>query len=116
MNALPENQIEMIYSFVQFLSSQQTKEMPGGEKPLDDISVNYIVIICSSSNKLIIIVTTSLALSSKWSDRAKEVVISALFLTVQARFWLITLTHIKIVIAAKIKNAAKMTDGFQNSK
>ena len=29
LNALPENQIETIYSFVQFLSSQQTKEMPG---------------------------------------------------------------------------------------
>ena len=42
LNALPENQIETIYSFVQFLSSQQTKEMPGGEKPLDDILQNII--------------------------------------------------------------------------
>lgn len=33
LNDLPENQIETIYSFVQFLSSQQTKEMPGSEKP-----------------------------------------------------------------------------------
>lgn len=42
LNALPENQIETIYSFVQFLSSQQTKEMPGGEKPLDDILGNIV--------------------------------------------------------------------------
>ena len=42
LNALPENQIETIYSFVQFLSSQQTKEMPVGEKPLDDILQNII--------------------------------------------------------------------------
>lgn len=42
LNALPENQIETIYSFVQFLSSQQTKEMPGGGKPLDDILENII--------------------------------------------------------------------------
>jgi len=42
LNALSENQIETIYSFVQFLSSQQTKEMPGGEKPLDDILGNIV--------------------------------------------------------------------------
>lgn len=42
LNALPENQIETIYSFVQFLSSQQTKEMPGGEKKLDDILGNIV--------------------------------------------------------------------------
>ena len=42
LNTLPENQIEAIYSFVQFLSSQQTKEMPGGGKPLDDILQNII--------------------------------------------------------------------------
>ena len=42
LNALPENQIETIYSFVQFLSSQQTKEMPGGEKTLDDILGNIV--------------------------------------------------------------------------
>ena len=45
LNALPENQIETIYSFVQFLSSQQTKEMPGGEKPLDDILKNIVGVI-----------------------------------------------------------------------
>lgn len=42
LNTLPENQIEAIYSFVQFLSSQQTKEMPRGGKPLDDILQNII--------------------------------------------------------------------------
>ncbi len=33
LNTLPENQIETIYTFVQFLSSQQTKEIPGGAIP-----------------------------------------------------------------------------------
>ena len=31
LNALPENQIETIYSFVQFLSSQQMAERTGGK-------------------------------------------------------------------------------------
>ena len=42
LNALSENQIETIYSFVQFLSSQQTKEIPRGAKPLDDILENIV--------------------------------------------------------------------------
>ena len=42
LNVLSENQIEMIYSFVQFLSSQQTKEMPEDEKSLDDILGNIV--------------------------------------------------------------------------
>lgn len=37
LNALPENQIETIYSFVQFLNSQQTTERPAGTESLDDI-------------------------------------------------------------------------------
>ena len=37
LNALPENQIETIYSFVQFLSSQQTVERPADKESLDDI-------------------------------------------------------------------------------
>lgn len=37
LNALPENQIEMIYNFVQFLSSQQTVEKPLDMESLDDI-------------------------------------------------------------------------------
>ena len=52
LNALPENQIETIYSFVQFLSSQQTKEMPGGEKPLDDILGNIVGVIPDTGKTL----------------------------------------------------------------
>ncbi len=52
LNALPENQIETIYSFVQFLSSQQTKEMPGGEKPLDDILENIVGVIPDTGKTL----------------------------------------------------------------
>lgn len=42
LNALPENQIEMIYSFVQFLSSQQTVERPADTESLDDIFKNIV--------------------------------------------------------------------------
>ncbi len=42
LNALPENQIETIYSFVQFLSSQQTIEKPAGTEELDDIFRNIV--------------------------------------------------------------------------
>lgn len=52
LNALPENQIETIYSFVQFLSSQQTKEMPGSEKPLDDILRNIVGVIPDTGKTL----------------------------------------------------------------
>lgn len=52
LNALPENQIETIYSFVQFLSSQQTKEMPGGEKSLDDILENIVGVIPDTGKTL----------------------------------------------------------------
>lgn len=52
LNALPENQIETIYSFVQFLSSQQTKEMPGNEKPLDDILRNIVGVIPDTGKTL----------------------------------------------------------------
>lgn len=37
LHALPENQVEVIYSFVQFLSSQQKTEKPVVEESLDDI-------------------------------------------------------------------------------
>ncbi|MBD5522103.1 MAG: hypothetical protein HDR03_12950 [Lachnospiraceae bacterium] len=37
LNALPESQIETIYSFVQFLSSQQTTEKPADMESLDNI-------------------------------------------------------------------------------
>ena len=36
-DALPENQVEVIYSFVQFPSSQQETESPAAEESLDDI-------------------------------------------------------------------------------
>lgn len=52
LNALPENQIETIYSFVQFLSSQQTKEMSGSEKPLDDILGNIVGVIPDTGKTL----------------------------------------------------------------
>lgn len=42
LNALPENQIETIYSFVQFLSSQQTVERSADVDSLDDIFENII--------------------------------------------------------------------------
>lgn len=37
LNALPENQIETIYNFVQFLSAQQTAEKYAYTESLDDI-------------------------------------------------------------------------------
>ena len=52
LNDLPENQIETIYSFVQFLSSQQTKEMPEGEKTLDDILGNIVGVIPDTGKTL----------------------------------------------------------------
>ncbi len=42
LNTLPENQIETIYRFVQFLSSQQTVERPAGTELLDDIFGNIV--------------------------------------------------------------------------
>lgn len=42
LNALPENQIETIYSFVQFLSSQQTGKKTEEAENLDDIFKNIV--------------------------------------------------------------------------
>lgn len=42
LNVLPESQIEMIYSFVQFLSSQQTVEKPSDTESLDEIFGNIV--------------------------------------------------------------------------
>lgn len=42
LNALSENQIETIYSFAQFLSSQQTVERPTDAESLDDIFENIV--------------------------------------------------------------------------
>lgn len=37
LNTLPENQIETIYSFVQFISMQNDKLLQGKKEPIDDI-------------------------------------------------------------------------------
>lgn len=42
LNVLPESQIEMIYNFVQFLSSQQTVEKPSDIESLDEIFGNIV--------------------------------------------------------------------------
>lgn len=42
LNSLPENQIETVYRFVQFLSSQQTLERPADMEALDDIFGNIV--------------------------------------------------------------------------
>ncbi len=42
LNALPEDQIETIYHFVQLLSSQQKAEMPGEAIPMEDILGNIV--------------------------------------------------------------------------
>ena len=42
LNVLPESQIEMIYNFVQFLSSQQTVEKPSDTESLDEIFGNIV--------------------------------------------------------------------------
>lgn len=42
LNTLPENQIETIYNFVQFLSSQQTVEKTTEMESLDDIFENIV--------------------------------------------------------------------------
>ena len=42
LSILPESQIEMIYSFVQFLSSQQTVEKPSDTESLDEIFENIV--------------------------------------------------------------------------
>ena len=42
LNALPENQIEMIYSFLQFLGSRQVTKRPSAAEPLDDIFGNIV--------------------------------------------------------------------------
>ncbi len=42
LNVLPESQIEIIYSFVRFLSSQQTVEKPSDTEALDEIFENIV--------------------------------------------------------------------------
>lgn len=45
LNILPESQIEMIYNFVQFLSSQYTVEKPFDTESLDDIFSNIVRVL-----------------------------------------------------------------------
>lgn len=52
LNALPENQIEVIYSFVQFLSSQQKAEKPAAKESLDDIFRNIIGVVPDTGRTL----------------------------------------------------------------
>lgn len=52
LHALPENQIEVIYSFVQFLSSQQKIEKPTVEESLDDIFQNLVGVLPDTEKTL----------------------------------------------------------------
>lgn len=52
LHALPENQVEVIYSFVQFLSSQQKTEKPVVEESLDDIFKNLVGVLPDTGKTL----------------------------------------------------------------
>lgn len=52
LHALPENQVEVIYSFVQFLSSQQKIEKPTVEESLDDIFQNLVGVLPDTGKTL----------------------------------------------------------------
>lgn len=52
LNILPENQIETIYSFVQFISAQQTNILPVNDKPLNEILSNIVGAIPESDKTL----------------------------------------------------------------
>lgn len=52
LNVLPENQIEMIYNFVQFLNSQQIMERPLGTESLDDIFSEIVGVIPDTGKTL----------------------------------------------------------------
>lgn len=52
LNVLPENQIEMIYNFVQFLNSQQTVGKPFDTESLDDIFSNIVGVIPDTGKTL----------------------------------------------------------------
>lgn len=52
LNALPENEVEMIYSFVQYLNLRQKAERPSGGEPLDDIFRNIVGVIPDSGRTL----------------------------------------------------------------
>lgn len=52
LHALPENQVEVIYRFVQFLSLQQKAEKPTAEESLDDIFKNIIGVLPDTGRTL----------------------------------------------------------------
>ena len=52
LNVLPESQIEMIYSFVQFLSSQQTVEKTFDMESLDEVFGNIVGVVPDTGKTL----------------------------------------------------------------
>ena len=50
--ALPENQVEAIYSFVQFLSSQLETQKPVVRESLDDIFRNIVGVLPDTGRTL----------------------------------------------------------------
>ncbi len=52
LSVLPESQIEIIYSFVQFLSSQQTVEKPSDTETLDEIFENIVGVVPDTGKTL----------------------------------------------------------------
>ena len=52
LHTLPENQVEVIYSFVQFLSSQQETKKTAGKESLDDIFKNIVGVLPDTGKTL----------------------------------------------------------------
>ena len=52
LNVLPESQIEIIYSFVQFLSSQQMVEKPFDMESLDEVFGNIVGVVPDTGKTL----------------------------------------------------------------
>ena len=52
LHALSENQVEVIYSFVQFLSSQQKAEKSAVKESLDDIFENIVGVLPDTGKTL----------------------------------------------------------------
>lgn len=52
LNTLPERQVEIIYSFVQFLSSQQKTKKTVDTESLDDIFRNIVGVIPDTGKTL----------------------------------------------------------------
>lgn len=52
LHALPESQVEVIYSFVQFLSSQQKTQTSAEKESLDDIFRNIVGVLPDTGKTL----------------------------------------------------------------